>query len=129
MKKMSGFTTINFGHFGAALSKMSCRLRRHTMSIVSCVFLQKSRVQVFICFGFWCFGVFDILDGQKGDQGGGQKMAKNLGGVTGHFQEGGPKMATFNRVKPDITKITLPPFWLELLHTGEEHACCFCVYF
>ena len=32
---------LNFGHFWAALSKMSCRLRRHTMSIVSCVFLHK----------------------------------------------------------------------------------------
>ena len=40
------------------------------------------------------FRVNDILDGQKGDQGGGPKMAKiQYGGKTGHLQEGGPKMA------------------------------------
>ena len=31
------------GHFWAALSKMSCRLRRHTVSIVSCVFRNKQQ--------------------------------------------------------------------------------------
>ena len=35
--------TRNFGHFWAALSKMSCRLRRHTVFIVSCVFRNKQQ--------------------------------------------------------------------------------------
>ena len=38
------------------------------------------------------FRVNDILDSQKGDQGGGPKMAKFQYGVKhGHLQEGGPK--------------------------------------
>ena len=39
--KILNFYPRNFGHFWAALSKMSCRLRHHTISIVSCVFLHK----------------------------------------------------------------------------------------
>ena len=42
--KMSGFhPTRNFGQFGATLSKMSCRLRHHTVSIVFCVFRNKQQ--------------------------------------------------------------------------------------
>ena len=90
---MSGFhPTRNFGHFWAALSKMSCRLRRHTMSIVKKTLVSSYRnqqdfvgrrrfqkntahggfgglggsgvqgVQVFTCH--------DISEDQKGDQGG-----------------------------------------------------------
>ena len=36
---------------------------------------------VFTCSGVQVFRVDDILEGQKGDHGGGPKMAKILGGV------------------------------------------------
>ena len=59
---------------------------------------------------FQVFGVIDTFEGQKGDQGGGQKNGQNsTWGKTGHLQEGGPKMAKIQHgVKPDIFKRAAP---------------------
>ena len=58
--------------------------------------------------GVWVFRSTIFGEDQKGDQGGGPKMAKISGGVKpGYLQEGGPKMAKIEYgVKPDIFKIT-----------------------
>ena len=46
--------------------------------------------RVLVCRGVKDLVLNDILDGQKGDQGGGQKMAKILGGVK--FQQFRPPL-------------------------------------
>ena len=58
--------------------------------------------RVFKCSSVQVFTCREISKDQKGDQGGGQKMAKISGGVKpGHLLEGGQKMAKISgAVKP-----------------------------